>query len=260
MLFISHSSKDVRVVEALVDLFRAALPLTPENIRCSSLDGYRLPGGADIDTHLRQEVPAAQAFVGVISHNSLRSTYVSFEFGARWGAGKALIPLLAPGVHSAVLHGPLGGLNALSCASAAQLHQLVADVARALSASAYGASAYQREVERIRELPPVPGEMVVPSSLAAELLLDWPTRWQRLSESQRGILDYLASETRRRGSVPQQDIEARFGSNVRSIYWRLEVLCCLGFTEKEITNFRGSTPTYNYRLSDEYRSSLENRR
>ena len=74
MLFISHSSKDVQVVEALVDLFRAALPLAPEKIRCSSLDGYRLPGGADIDTHLRREVPAATAFVGVISHNSLRST------------------------------------------------------------------------------------------------------------------------------------------------------------------------------------------
>jgi hypothetical protein len=257
MLFISHSSKDVQLVEALVDLFRAALPLTPEDVRCSSLDGYRLPGGADIDTHLRREVPAAQAFVGVISHDSLRSTYVSFEFGARWGAGKTLVPLLAPGMQSAVLQGPLAGLNALSCASAAQLHQLVAEVAGALSVSAYAASVYQPEVDRIRGLPPVPREMSVPSYLAAEFLLDWPTRRQRLPESQRGILDYLESETRRRTSVPQQDLDARFGSNVKSIYWRLEVLCCLGFTEKEVTNFRGSTPTYNYRLSEQYRSSLE---
>jgi hypothetical protein len=33
MRFINHSSTDVRVVEALVDLFRALLPLTPEDIR-----------------------------------------------------------------------------------------------------------------------------------------------------------------------------------------------------------------------------------
>jgi hypothetical protein len=260
VLFISHSSEDVRVVEALVDLFRAALPLTPDDIRCSSLDGYRLPGGADVDTYLRQQVPAAEAFVGLISANSLRSTWVSFELGARWGAGKTLIPLLAPGVPSTVLRGPLGNLNALSCASAAQLHQLVAEVGRALGVSAFGASAYQRELDRIEALPPARGEMAVPGFLAAELALDWPARRERLPESQRGILDYLESESRRRASVPQADIEARFGAQVTSIYWRLEVLCCLGFTEKEVTNFRGSRPTFNYRLSDGYGSSLESRR
>jgi TIR domain-containing protein len=106
MLFISHSSRDLQVVEALVDLFRAALPLAPENIRFSSPDGFRLPGGADTDTHLRREVPAATAFVGVISYHSLRSEYVSFEFGARWGPDKTIIPLLAPGVESTILKRP----------------------------------------------------------------------------------------------------------------------------------------------------------
>jgi hypothetical protein len=259
MLFISHSSKDVQVVEALVDLFRAALPLAPENIRCSSLDGYRLPGGADIDIHLRREVPAAAAFVGVISHDSLRSTYVSLEFGARWGAGKRIIPLLAPGVRSTILQWPLAGLNALSCASAAQLHQLVAEVAGALGVPAYGASVYQREVERIGVLPPAPGEVIVPGYLAEELKLDWPTRRQRLPESQRDVLEYLESESSRRASVPQQDLETKFRSKLKSIYWRLEALCCLGFTEKEVTDFHDSTPRYNYRLSGEYSSSLGRR-
>ena len=116
---------------------------------------------------------------------------------------------------------------------------------------------YQREVERILALPPVPGEITIPSYLAAELALDWPARRQRLPKSQRDVLEYLESETRRRASVAQQDLEPRFGSELKSIYWRLEALCCLGFTKKEVTNFRGSTPTYNYRLSDQYRSWLE---
>ena len=72
-----------------------------------------------------------------------------------------------------------------------------------------------------------------------------------LPKSQRDVLEYLESETRRRASVAQQDLEPRFGSELKSIYWRLEALCCLGFTKKEVTNFRGIHRTYNYRLSDE---------
>jgi hypothetical protein len=61
-----------------------------------SIDGYRLPGGADTDIQLRQEVHEADAFIGVISSHSISSLYVAFELGARWGAGRPLIPLITP--------------------------------------------------------------------------------------------------------------------------------------------------------------------
>ena len=88
MLFISHSSKDLEVVRALIYLFRSALAISPEEIRCTSLEGYRLPAGASVDEKLRQEVHEAKVFIGLISYNSLQSIYVVFELGARWGAGK----------------------------------------------------------------------------------------------------------------------------------------------------------------------------
>ncbi len=42
MLFISHSSKDLTTVAALVELLRSALTLPANDIRRRSLDGYRL--------------------------------------------------------------------------------------------------------------------------------------------------------------------------------------------------------------------------
>src|SRR5215510_4038610 len=98
MLFISHSSKDLQLVRALIDLLRSALSISPEDLRCTSLDGYRLPAGVGTDDQLRLEVHDADAFIGVISYHSLQSLYVVFELGARWGARKHLVPLLAPGV------------------------------------------------------------------------------------------------------------------------------------------------------------------
>ncbi len=76
---------------------------------------------------LRLEVHEAVAFVGVISASSLRSLYVAFELGGRWGAKRPLFPLLAPGTDPSILEGPLLSLNALSSANRAQLHQLISD-------------------------------------------------------------------------------------------------------------------------------------
>jgi hypothetical protein len=56
-----------------------------------------------------------------------------------------MAPVLAPGVSASVLKGPLSALNALSCGSASQVHQLVHDVAAQLEIPLEPAAAYQWE-------------------------------------------------------------------------------------------------------------------
>jgi len=152
-LFISHSAKDAVIAEALIELLRDALGLPAEAIRCTSVDGYRLPGGADTDEQLRSETHSADAFIGLISPNSLASLYVAFELGARWGAGKYLVPVLAPGVSVSVMDGPLIGLNALRLDNASQLHQLIQELAAELGVPATSPATYQRYINRILTLP-----------------------------------------------------------------------------------------------------------
>jgi hypothetical protein len=148
-LFVSHSCKDNEIVTLLVDLLKTALNLSASEIRCTSIDGYRLPGGANTVEQLRREVHDAQAFIGIISPSSLESMYVAFELGARWGAGKHLLPVLAPGTDASILLGPLKGINALRCDNAAQLHQLINDVSNVLDAKSDTPSVLQRHVDKI---------------------------------------------------------------------------------------------------------------
>lgn len=156
-LFISHSSEDHDVAVGLIGLLRSALNLPAEAIRCTSVDGYRLPGGADTNAQLRQEVHDADAFVGIVSEASVQSSYVLFELGARWGAGRHLLPLLAPGTPASVLAAPLNGLNALSCDSRAQLQQLVIDVGTVLGINPGRADAFQTDVDRLVSMKPRTG-------------------------------------------------------------------------------------------------------
>ncbi len=153
-VFISHASEDVALAEALIDMLRAALNLEARAIRCTSVDGYRLPGGANTDEQLRIEVHDSDTFVGIVSNGSLRSLYVLFELGARWGAGKRLIPLLAPGTPASVLGGPLSGLNALRASERAQLVQLVNELAESLGLRAESASVYQRQLDAVLKIAP----------------------------------------------------------------------------------------------------------
>src|ERR1017187_1213954 len=148
-VFISHSSQDQALAERVVDLLRSALNLRADAIRCTSVDGYRLPVGADSDEQLREEILGAKSFIGILSFISLSSTYVLFELGARWGVRKPLAPLLGPGMTAHALRGLIAGLNALSCESAAQLHQLVRDLGSVLGIGPEAPQVYQAQIDAV---------------------------------------------------------------------------------------------------------------
>ena len=151
-VFISHSNRDAELARALIDLLQAALPITGDDTRCSSLDGYRLPGGVSVDQQLRFEVHDAKLVIGLLTPNSLRSAYVAFELGARWGAEKPMIPLLASGITPDDLEGPLAGINALDCRSASQIHQLVEESALHLEIAQNRPSTFTHQVSNLSDL------------------------------------------------------------------------------------------------------------
>src|SRR5207247_750725 len=95
LVMISHSSRDKDLAEVLIELLRTALNLAANQIRCTSVDGYRLPAGVDTHEQLRKEVKSARVLIGLLTPNSSSSSYVLFELGARWGAELPMIPLLA---------------------------------------------------------------------------------------------------------------------------------------------------------------------
>ena len=150
LVFISHSSKDAEVAFRLIELLKSALALRDEQIRCTSVDGYRLPAGANTDQALKFEVRQTEAFIGLITPNSMHSAYVLFELGARWGAELHMVPLLA-GLGPDALAGPLKPINSISATSDAQLHQLIRDLGRVLNFPAQNPASYTRYLNKLVE-------------------------------------------------------------------------------------------------------------
>jgi hypothetical protein len=175
-VFISHASEDVPLAKALIELLRAALNLEAKAIRCTGVNGFRLSGGADTNEQLRIEVHESDTFIGIVSDKSLRSLYVLFELGARWGVRKTLIPLLAPGTPTSVLGGPLAGLNALRSDDRSQLLQLIDEVAEALSISTESGAVYQDKLDAVLAVPPSPVELDEPPPSGVSRALSFEDR------------------------------------------------------------------------------------
>lgn len=148
-VFISHSSKDVEVAKEVIQLLRTALGLKADDIRCTSVDGYRLPAGASTDEQLKVEIFESEVFIGLVSADSMRSHYTLFELGARWGAKRIMTPLLIDKKGSELLQGPLRGINALSAYEEAQLLQLVDEVGKELKIKPDNPSAYLSLIKRL---------------------------------------------------------------------------------------------------------------
>ena len=150
-IFVSHSGSDSVLAGLLANLLRSALNLSPERIRCTSVDGYRLQAGADTNDRLRIEVREARAFIALLTRNSLASTYVLFEMGARWGAGQYFVPVLAGGLGPADLKAPVSGLNVLNLAARAQVSQLLENVAEALGIKLVSRAAFEAELATLAD-------------------------------------------------------------------------------------------------------------
>jgi len=148
-IFISHSSLDADLAEALAHLLLKALHFPSEDIRCTSVDGFRLPVGVNIDQQLRLEIEESEVLLALVTDYSLDSTYVLFELGARWILGKPLMPLLGRGATAVSLKEPLKALAALSCDHRPQIYKLIEDLGKTFKITPKGSSLYDKDVEKV---------------------------------------------------------------------------------------------------------------
>lgn len=95
-IFISHSSKDVKIVEEFVDLLET-IGLDSNQIFCSSLSGYGIPLGENFIECLKSELSDSNTMViFMLSENFYKSPVSMCEMGATWIQSKEHIPVLIP--------------------------------------------------------------------------------------------------------------------------------------------------------------------
>lgn len=100
-VFISHSSKDITIVEAFVEnILQLALSIPSERIFCTSMEGHGVKSGEYIPDRLREEIKSASLAFLFISKNYKSSEVCLNEVGAAWVLleKEKIIPVLLPDI------------------------------------------------------------------------------------------------------------------------------------------------------------------
>jgi hypothetical protein len=152
LIFISHSSLDKELADALVDMLCVALHLRRSDFLCTSVEGAKLRGGDQTDAVLRRAIREVPAFLSLLTPMAVASTYVLFELGARWGNEKHHIPLLAKGAGPREIKDPLKATNALQLSEETDVLQLVDDLAPILDRQPEPANSYLKKAQKVTEI------------------------------------------------------------------------------------------------------------
>jgi hypothetical protein len=151
-VFISHSSKDRLLADAIADLLQIALQLGDDQVRCTSTPGLGLDIGADVVRTLQQDINAARVVVGLVTPNSTASAFVMFELGAAWGLslakGTSLLALRA-GIEFKDIPGSPLAVQHMPPITEDSLHQLVKQIAESLGVPVPNATNYNRKFATI---------------------------------------------------------------------------------------------------------------
>lgn len=96
-IFISHSSKDTKIVESFItSILRLGCGLQLNDILCTSIESTGIKTGKDIRTYLQRQLRSCDYVFFMISDNYLGSSICLNEMGGAWALGKDIKPFLFP--------------------------------------------------------------------------------------------------------------------------------------------------------------------
>lgn len=93
-VFVSHATKDIPLVRALVDLIEDGLGVPESEIFCSSLPGLGIPAGENFVTFMKSQISEPKIVVLVLSRNYLSSHFCLSELGASWVKSHKIFPII----------------------------------------------------------------------------------------------------------------------------------------------------------------------
>lgn len=94
-VFVSHSSKDAKYVEEIIEILET-VGLRSEQIFCSSFEGYGIDLGEDFLQRLKEELDEKVLVIFVLTENFYSSPVSLCEMGATWIKTNEHIPILVP--------------------------------------------------------------------------------------------------------------------------------------------------------------------
>lgn len=124
-VFISHSTADQELVDALVELLQMGAGVPAGAIFCTSTPGHGVEPGARFSDTIRAALQDTSCVIALLSPAFLRSRFCTLELGGLWALQQRVVPLIVPPLSYDDMRDVLEGVQALPLDREASIHHFL---------------------------------------------------------------------------------------------------------------------------------------
>ena len=154
-IFISHSSKDVDIVEKLIDILEA-IGVPSNKIFCTSFEGYGVKLGHDFLESIKAELNGDDLVLFILSKNFYASPVCLCEMGAAWVRTNQHIPILIPPFDYSDVKGVIPTIHGMKINEKNKINSLKEQIEIFLELASINISNWERKrdniLKQIREI------------------------------------------------------------------------------------------------------------
>jgi hypothetical protein len=123
-VFISHSSKDKEIANAIVNLLEHGIGLPEDEIFCSSVEGYGVPSGKDFLSFIKDQIEEPKIVILLLTPSYWESKFCLCEMGAAWVKSHQIFPILVPPLNNKDLQAVLLTTQAFEIKNSAKYNEI----------------------------------------------------------------------------------------------------------------------------------------
>lgn len=151
-VFITHSSRDRKLAERLVEALHGGTDVARERIFCSSIEGYGVTVGRDFMQYIQRQLQNTHLVVPLITPAYLDSVFCQWELGAAWVTEVEMFPIRVDPVTHSDLPGPLQQVHVAELTKAG-LSDLAERIAASVGINVVGKIWEPRRNKLLKDLP-----------------------------------------------------------------------------------------------------------
>lgn len=158
-IFISHSVKDKKIADKIVDLIETGVGIPSGDVFCSSLEGLGIPSGVNFVSFIKGQIQNPKTVLLLITPNYYESAFCLCELGASWALSHNTIPIIVEPLEYKDIKNVLTGIQVRKITDKTHLNEIQAELINALQIKGHSFARWEAKrdefLEGINEFVPV---------------------------------------------------------------------------------------------------------
>lgn len=151
-IFISHSVKDKKLADKIVDLIETGVGIPSGDVFCSSLEGLGIPSGVNFVDFIKGQIQNPKTILLLITPNYYESVFCLCELGASWALSHNTIPIIVEPLEYKDIKNVLTGIQVRKISDKSDLNEIQSELINTLRIKGHSFARWEAKRDEFLEV------------------------------------------------------------------------------------------------------------